>query len=311
MASLKAQSTGRGPVTAEDARAYLARELDLHLEILPQAGRPPAAAAPDVTERSEAASPDATTAARGRLRDDAGSTAARRQPVDPEYDRKQPESAPPTVVQAARVPSAAAELSDLLLEPEVREAATLPALREAIGDCRRCKLCEGRTNIVFGVGNPSADLMFVGEGPGQDEDVQGQPFVGRAGQLLTTIITKGIGLAREDVYIANVVKCRPPNNRNPEPDEIVACEPFLQKQISIVAPKAIVTLGKFATHVLLREKTPISKLRGRWHEYRGVPVMPTFHPAYLLRTPSDKRVVWADIQLVMQRLGIPVPRRTP
>jgi DNA polymerase len=211
-----------------------------------------------------------------------------------------------TLVSSAAVTS---EADDILIEPQVRAATTLEELRSALGECDRCKLCSGRTNIVFGVGNPHADLMFVGEGPGQDEDEQGVPFVGRAGQLLTRIISNGMGLTRDDVYIANVVKCRPPNNRNPEPDEIVACEPFLQRQIAIVKPRAIVTLGKFATQVLLRERTPISKLRGRWHEYRGVPVMPTFHPAYLLRTPSDKRVVWGDIQLVMERLGLPLPGR--
>ena len=202
---------------------------------------------------------------------------------------------------------AARELPEALVEPAVRGAETLEELSAVIGDCRRCKLCDGRKNIVFGVGNPEAELMFVGEGPGQDEDEQGVPFVGRAGGLLTKIITDGMGLSRDDVYIANIIKCRPPGNRNPEPDEIVACEPFLQRQIAIVRPRVIVTLGKFATHTLLRERTPISKLRGNWLEYHGVPVMPTFHPAYLLRNPADKRIVWADIQLVMQRLGLERP----
>ncbi len=201
----------------------------------------------------------------------------------------------------------ARELPDQLVEPAIRTAESLPALREVLGECDRCKLCDARTNIVFGVGNPDAELMFVGEGPGADEDEQGIPFVGRAGQLLTRIITGGMGLTRDDVYIANVIKCRPPGNRNPEPDEIVACEPFLHRQIAIVRPRVIVTLGKFATQALLRETRPISKLRGNWLDYRGVPVMPTFHPAYLLRNPSDKRIVWADIQLVMNRLGIPKP----
>lgn len=199
------------------------------------------------------------------------------------------------------------ELPDALVEPAVRGAKTLQELSAVIGDCRRCKLCDGRKNIVFGVGSPEADLMFVGEGPGQEEDEQGVPFVGRAGGLLTKIITDGMGLSRDDVYIANIIKCRPPGNRNPEPDEIVACEPFLQRQIAIVRPRVIVTLGKFATHALLRERTPISKLRGNWLEYHGVPVMPTFHPAYLLRNPADKRIVWADIQLVMQHLGLERP----
>ena len=199
------------------------------------------------------------------------------------------------------------ELDGALVEPAVREAGTLDELRGALGDCDRCKLHGGRTNIVFGVGNPEADLMFIGEGPGADEDAKGEPFVGKAGRLLTDIITKGIGIPREQVYIANVVKCRPPNNRDPEPDEILACQPFLHKQVALIRPRAIVTLGKFATQCLLETRTPISKLRGNWHDYRGVPLMPTFHPAYLLRNPRDKRIVWEDIKQVMQRIGMEVP----
>ena len=181
-------------------------------------------------------------------------------------------------------------------------ASTLEELRAAIGDCRRCKLCSGRTHLVFGVGNPRAKLMFVGEGPGRDEDLQGEPFVGRAGQLLTDIITKGIGLRREDVYIANVVKCRPPDNRNPEPDEVAACEPFLKKQIELISPEIIVALGKFAVQTLLQSKMPITKLRGTWHTYQGIKLMPTFHPAYLLRNPADKKLVWEDIKKVIQEM---------
>jgi len=199
------------------------------------------------------------------------------------------------------------ELPEALVESAVRRADSLDGLRDVIGDCKRCKLCNGRTNVVFGVGNANADLMFVGEGPGEDEDRQGLPFVGRAGALLTDIITKGMGLRREDVYIANVVKCRPPNNRNPEPDEIVACEPFLHRQIALIRPRVIVTLGKFASQVLLRSRTPISQLRGQWHDYQGVPLMATFHPAYLLRNPSDKRLVWDDIKKVMAHLELPMP----
>ena len=180
---------------------------------------------------------------------------------------------------------------------------TLEELRAQIGDCRRCKLCSGRTNLVFGVGHPNARLMFVGEGPGRDEDIQGEPFVGRAGQLLTDIITKGMGLKREDVYIANVVKCRPPENRNPEPDEVAACEPFLKKQIDLVRPEIIVGLGKFAVQTLLQSKVPISKLRGNWHRYHGIKLMPTFHPAYLLRNPADKKLVWEDIKKVIKELS--------
>jgi uracil-DNA glycosylase len=179
----------------------------------------------------------------------------------------------------------------------------LEELRAEIGDCRRCKLCSGRTQIVFGVGNPHARLMFVGEGPGRDEDLQGEPFVGRAGQLLNDIITKGMGLQREDVYIANVVKCRPPDNRNPESDEVAACEPFLKKQIDLVRPEVIVGLGKFAVQCLLQSSTPITKVRGVWHRYHGIKLMPTFHPAYLLRNPADKKLVWEDIKQVIKELS--------
>jgi uracil-DNA glycosylase family 4 len=179
---------------------------------------------------------------------------------------------------------------------------SLEELRAAIGDCRRCKLWSGRTYVVFGVGNPKARLMFIGEGPGRDEDLQGEPFVGRAGQLLTDIITKGMGLRREDVYIANVVKCRPPENRNPEPDEVASCEPFLKKQIELVRPELIVALGKFAVQTLLQSKVPISRLRGNWYTYQGIPLMPTFHPAYLLRNPGDKKLVWEDIKKVIKEM---------
>lgn len=185
---------------------------------------------------------------------------------------------------------------------EVMQARTVDELRAAIGDCQRCKLCSGRTNLVFGIGNPRAKLMFVGEGPGRDEDLQGEPFVGRAGRLLTDIITKGIGIKREDVYICNVVKCRPPDNRNPEPDEVAACEPFLNKQIALVRPEIIVGLGKFAVQTLLQSKLPITKLRGNWHNYQGIKLMPTFHPAYLLRNPADKKLVWEDIKKVIKEL---------
>jgi len=171
-------------------------------------------------------------------------------------------------------------------------------IREDIGDCVRCKLHGlGRTQIVFGVGNPRADLMFVGEAPGADEDIQGEPFVGRAGQLLTKII-EAIGLARGDVYIANVLKCRPPGNRNPEPDEVEQCEPFLLRQIDVVKPKVIVALGKFAAQCLLKTNDPITRLRGREYKYRNAVLIPTYHPAYLLRTPSAKREVWEDMKRV-------------
>ena len=180
---------------------------------------------------------------------------------------------------------------------------TLTELRAEIGDCRRCRLCEKRNTIVFGVGNPDAEIMFIGEGPGYEEDKQGEPFVGRAGQLLTQIITKGMQMQRSDVYIANVVKCRPPENRNPEPDEIAACEPFLVKQLEIIQPRIIVALGKFAAQTLLKDTTPITRLRGKWQSYHGIKLMPTLHPAYLLRNPKDKRLVWEDIKAVLREIG--------
>jgi uracil-DNA glycosylase len=197
--------------------------------------------------------------------------------------------APPVVVPVAPVKPVA---PDLIL---------LQQIRADIGDCTRCKLHSGRTHIVFGVGNPNAQLMFVGEGPGADEDVQGEPFVGRAGQLLTQII-KAMGFEREEVYIANVVKCRPPGNRNPEPDEIAQCEPFLYAQIAAIKPRVIVALGKFAAQALLATETPISRLRGQFHKLRDIDVMPTFHPSYLLRNPAAKREVWEDMKMVIARL---------
>jgi len=177
----------------------------------------------------------------------------------------------------------------------------LKELREEIGDCTLCRLCKGRTNLVFGVGNPAARLMFIGEGPGRDEDLKGEPFVGRAGQLLTKII-EAMGYKRSDVYIANVVKCRPPENRNPEPDEIETCIPFLKKQIEAIKPKAIICLGKFAAQSVLSTGEPITRLRGQMGEYEGIPVMPTYHPAYLLRNPDAKKVVWEDVKKVMKIL---------
>ena len=220
--------------------------------------------------------------------------------------------APPSVDEPVSAPSVrptAARVELFSRYPGLEKTATLTELREFIGDCQRCKLAPRRTNLVYGVGNPDADLMFVGEAPGADEDARGEPFVGRAGQLLTDIIERGMGMARADVYICNVIKCRPPDNRNPEPDEVVACEPFLMRQIDLVRPRVIVGLGTFAVQALLKVKTPISRLRGVWHDYRGIKMMPTFHPAYLLRSPSEKRVVWADIQLVMKELGRSLPPR--
>ena len=183
---------------------------------------------------------------------------------------------------------------------------TLPMVRDALGECTRCKLSAGRKNIVFGEGNSKAELMFVGEAPGADEDLQGQPFVGRAGQLLTKMII-AMGLSREEVYIANIVKCRPPENRPPQEDEIAACQPFLIQQISAIGPKIICALGTFSAQTLLSTKVRISDLRGRFHPLPGDPkqaikVMPTFHPAYLLRSPGEKKNAWEDLQKIMLSL---------
>jgi DNA polymerase len=179
----------------------------------------------------------------------------------------------------------------------------LEFLRDCLGDCTRCKLHTKRKNIVFGDGDPNADLVFVGEGPGFNEDKRGIPFVGKAGNLLDRMIV-AMGIERQDVYIANVVKCRPPNNRDPEPDEIAKCAPFLYKQLETVNPKVIITLGRFASQCLLDTKRPMRAMRGRWQEWRGIQVMPTYHPAYLLRNPAGKRDAWSDLQMVMKELGL-------
>ena len=182
-------------------------------------------------------------------------------------------------------------------------AAALKAVREDVGDCERCKLAGGRRNIVFGQGNANARLMFVGEAPGAEEDAQGLAFVGRAGQLLTDIIEKGLKIPRKDVFIANVLMCRPPDNRNPEPDEIVACQPFLEQKIDAIRPTVLVGLGKFGAQWLLKTAEPISRLRGRVGDYKGIKVVPTYHPAFLLRTPSAKKEVWEDMKVVLGLLA--------
>ena len=181
----------------------------------------------------------------------------------------------------------------------------LEAIREDLGDCQRCKLAKTRKRIVFGQGNPNARLIFIGEAPGADEDEQGLAFVGRAGQLLTDIIEKGLKIPRKDVWIGNVLKCRPPQNRNPEPDEILSCQPFLEAQIDAIRPKVIVGLGKFGAQWLFKSMEPISRLRGRVGDYKGIAVVPTFHPAYLLRNMSAKKDVWADMKVVLSLLGEP------
>lgn len=247
---------------------------------------------------------------------------ARAEPPPPEAPRA-PAPEPPAVTPPAEARPAAppAGRSEPAPEPKaptlaadaksaLRAAPSLSVVRDVLGDCTRCRLHEGRTQIVFGVGDEDAEIMFIGEGPGGDEDRRGEPFVGKAGQLLTRIIENGMGIPRSEVYIANIVKCRPPNNRDPQPDEVDACEPFLAAQIRVIAPKVIITLGKYASQTLLRTSTPITRLRGQWSEYMGTPVMPTYHPAYVLRNPAEKRPVWEDIQEVLKWLGRPLPGRS-
>ncbi len=185
---------------------------------------------------------------------------------------------------------------------------SLEALRAAIGECKRCKLHKNRTSLVFGEGSPRAELVFVGEGPGQEEDMSGRPFVGEAGRLLTKIIENGMRLARREVYICNVVKCRPPGNRDPVRDEIEACIPFLQQQLRIIGPKVICSLGRVAAQCLIGPGFKITEERGTWRSYEETPLMPTYHPAYLLRYPSAKQQVWEDIKKVMGHLGLEVKK---
>jgi uracil-DNA glycosylase family 4 len=223
-------------------------------------------------------------------------------------------STPPVVVEYTEIPTevsvaggpeeASSRVAGAGLAPSADEPPLLDEVRRTLGDCKRCKLCSGRKNLVFGVGNPKARLVFVGEGPGAEEDNQGIPFVGAAGQLLTKMIA-AMGYSRDEIYICNVVKCRPPGNRNPEPDEIQACQPFLEAQLHAIRPEVIVALGKFAAQTLLRTDTPITRLRGQWREYVGIPLMPTFHPAYLLRNPAEKKPAWTDLQAVMARFPKP------
>jgi DNA polymerase len=187
------------------------------------------------------------------------------------------------------------------IPPDVALVDTLEAIRSDLGDCQRCKLAPTRTTIVFGSGNPSAEIIFVGEAPGYEEDQQGLPFVGEAGRLLTKII-ESIGIKREDAYICNILKCRPPGNRNPEPDEVLVCSPFLKRQIAAIRPKIVCCLGKFAAQTMLQRADPISRLRGEFHDIDGMRVIATFHPAYLLRSPEKKREVWEDMKQIRAEL---------
>lgn len=190
-----------------------------------------------------------------------------------------------------------------------KESSWAGDIESAASDVKSCQLCplaKTRTNTVFGVGDVNARLMFIGEAPGRDEDLKGEPFVGRAGALLTKMI-KGMGFERGDVYIANIIKCRPPKNRNPEPAEVEKCEPYLKRQIAIIKPEVICALGAVAAQTLLKTKTPISRLRGEFHQYEGTLLLPTFHPAYLLRNPSAKTEAWSDLQMILRKLGLEIP----
>jgi DNA polymerase len=213
---------------------------------------------------------------------------------DPTIKTRKVYFAPPQIAGAVPVPE---------------RAAALQTIREDLGDCTRCALHKGRNTIVFGVGNPAARLMFVGEGPGADEDAQGEPFVGRAGQLLNNMIG-AMGLKREECYIANIVKCRPPGNRTPEPDEANTCTPFLFRQIDVVRPQVLVALGATAATYLLGARQPLAGLRGRVHAYRGLSLIVTYHPAFLLRDPRQKKEAWADLQIAMKELGLKAPAKT-
>ena len=275
----------------QDEIGAVADELRRHLSWLADAGIREIPPASDVSSRAPGSRPAPASQAAPPVGH--GSAPATRPP--------EPPAAPPPARGAARGAYATTDRgcgSDGLL-----------AVRRELGECTRCELAGGRTKLVFGVGDAAAELVFVGEGPGEDEDLQGEPFVGRAGQLLTKMI-EAMGFRRDEIYIANVVKCRPPGNRNPEPAEIEACEPFLRAQLAAIRPKVVVALGKFAAQTLLREASPISKLRGRWFSYEGVRLMPTFHPAYLLRSPGEKGKAWEDLQLVMTELGKEPPRRS-
>jgi len=204
-------------------------------------------------------------------------------------------------------------LQSAVMRPELQVSdpvQALRAIREDIGDCTRCVLHkQGRKQIVFGVGNPRAELMFIGEAPGADEDIQGEPFVGRAGQLLNNMI-KAMGIQREDVYIANIIKCRPPGNRTPEREECDTCSPFLMRQIEVIKPKVIVALGAVAAKTLLAVNAPMAELRGRWYDFRGTKLAVTYHPAFLLRDPRQKKEAWKDLQMVMKELGWEVPKKS-
>ena len=215
---------------------------------------------------------------------------------------------PPQLLTPAEEPSSAPFTSPVLAREE--KIAALAKLDEDVKRCRLCRLCETRTQTVFGEGDPDAKIFFIGEGPGENEDLQGRPFVGRAGELLNKMIA-GMGLRRDQVFIANIVKCRPPQNRQPAPDEVETCTPYLVKQLEIIRPQAIVTLGLPASKYMLESKLSMGRLRGQWHNWRGIKLMPTFHPAFILRsyTEENRAMVWSDLKEVMKEVGLPIPSR--
>lgn len=286
-------SATRGELASavRELQAYLSWAQEGGLRALGDPGK--AAGAPSAQEQPEAQQP----VAKGSARTTPRLTLPEPGQLRPALAAPTAEAPEPAIASTGPKPSRSHSL------------VTLEQVRADLGDCTRCKLHKGRNQIVFGAGDPKARLVFVGEAPGEDEDRLGEPFVGKAGQLLTKMI-EAMGLSREQVYICNTVKCRPPNNRNPETDELHSCEPFLKGQLAALHAEAIVTLGKFAAQALLRDETPISRLRGAWREYEGIALMPTFHPAYLLRAPGEKAKVWADLQEVMKRLGL-APKPAP
>jgi DNA polymerase len=228
----------------------------------------------------------------------------------------EPQTPGPMPTRTRTSSAAPAVDDDLYTAPKPESDVSDPAralrlIREDLGDCTRCPLHkQGRKQIVFGVGNPCAELMFIGEAPGADEDQQGEPFVGRAGQLLNNMI-KAMGIRREDVYIANIIKCRPPGNRTPEREECETCSPFLMRQIAVIQPKVIVALGAVAAKTLLAINAPMAELRGHWYDFRGTKLAVTYHPAFLLRDPRQKKEAWKDLQMVMKELGLRAPAKTP
>ncbi len=250
----------------------------------------------DTFEASSAAFAPAPSAQAAPAAFDAPSAQAAPAPFDAPSAQAAPAAPRPA-------PEAVVQQTSLLEAPAWGPSPTLAAVREALGDCTRCGLCSSRKTIVFGDGNPQADLMFIGEGPGEQEDRRGVPFVGRAGELLTQMIERGLEIERSEVYICNIVKCRPPGNRNPLPDEVSSCRPFLDGQIDAIRPKVIIALGKPAASLLLGRDVAITRIRGTWYSYRGIPLMPTFHPAFILRqyTPENRRLVWEDLKAALAR----------